>query len=311
MTELPPLLVIAGPTASGKSSLALAAAEVLDGELISADAFAVYRGMDIGTDKPDLSARKRAPHHLIDILEPDELYSAGEFARRAGTLINEIRARNRVPIIVGGTHFYIKALIEGLCPTPDRDRAIREKLETAWTEDPSKVFEELLRVDPAGARRIGAKDRQRILRALEVFESSGRPLSEHWKLQSEPPRYRPLYLAPHREREELYARINERVDAMFARGFVAEVEALLESGIDPGSHALKAIGYRELVEMRKQDREITETIEAIKTSSRHFAKRQLTWLRNHQGGHLHWVRPLERGGLEDVLDLWSRHAESL
>jgi len=311
MTDLMPLMVIAGPTASGKSSLALAVAEVLDGELISADAFAVYRGMDIGTDKPSREARVRCPHHLIDILDLDEPYSAGDFARRAEDLIEEIQARGRLPIVVGGTHFYIKALIEGLCPTPERNDTIRKKLETAWSEDPAGLFERLVKIDPEAAHRIGPGDRQRILRSLEVFESSGRPLSEYWQAQDHRPRYNPLYLAPHREREELYARINMRVDAMFTRGFVAEVQALLVKRIDPKTHALKAIGYRELVEMIQRGGEISKVIETIKRSSRHFAKRQLTWLRRQQGKGLRWVRPLEFGGLEEVVQLWKSHEDSL
>lgn len=312
MTDLTPLLVIAGPTASGKSSLALAVAEVLDGELISADAFAVYRGMDIGTDKPSREAREKRPHYLIDILNPDELYSAGDFARRAEQLIEEIQARGRLPIVVGGTHFYIKALIEGLCPTPERNDTIRKELEQAWLEDPTGLFERLLTVDPVSAQRTGPGDRQRILRALEVFQSSGYPLSDYWKNQDHQPRYNLLYLAVHRERDELYARINTRVDAMFTRGFVAEVQALLKGGIDPKAHALKAIGYREIVETLSQGNGISdEIIGTIKRSSRHFAKRQLTWLRRQQGKGLRWVRPLEFGGLEEVVQLWKSHEDSL
>jgi len=303
MKDLDPLLIVAGPTASGKSSLGLALAETLGGEIISADAFAVYRGMDIGTDKPDPAARRRRPHHLIDILDPDQLYSAGDFARRASELIEEIRKGSGVPIVVGGTHFYIQALVEGLCPTPPRDPEIRRRLEEEWEKEPGRLRERLHTVDPESAERIPATDRQRILRALEVYEITGRSLSDHWRKQDRRPRYRPLYLSPFRERKELYDRINLRVDSMFARGFQEEVEGLLEDGFAPESHAFKAIGYREIVEMIRSGGRISEVIEAVKKSSRRLAKRQMTWLRHHQGGALYWVSPDEKG-IEESLRLW-------
>lgn len=308
MNSLLPLLVILGPTASGKSRLGLEVAKALDGEIISADAFAVYRGMDIGTDKPGLQARRQVPHHLIDILRPDQHYSAGDFAGRSSKLIEEIRQRGRTPIIVGGTHFYIQALVGGLFPSPPRDVALRQQLERAWEEKPAELFRRLEEVDPLSAARIGPGDRQRILRALEVFSISGKALSDHWKAEQKNTRYRPLYTAPLREREELYARIEERVDAMFSSGFLQEVEGLLESGIDPQSHAFKAIGYREIVEMIMGKGKLPEVISVVKRSSRRFAKRQLTWLRRHQGGALQWVAPRERGGLEEILQLWKTHA---
>jgi len=311
MENSPPLLVILGPTASGKSSLGLEVARELHGEIISADAFAVYRGMDIGTDKAPLKARKEIPHHLIDILEPEEVYSAGQFAERAFRIIEDCRGRNVIPIVVGGTHFYIKALIHGLFPSPEKNPDLRRRLEESWRDDPDALWRELLGADPVAAHRIGSRDRQRILRALELFRSTGKTLDELWKPHRMDPRFRPLYIAPLRPRAELYARIERRVDSMFVKGFVEEVHAILERGTDPKTHALKAIGYRELVEViLRGEKNFDETIEKIKRSSRRFAKRQLTWLRHHQGGGIHWVAPREENGTTEVLDLWRTHLET-
>ena len=309
MGRLKDLLVIVGPTASGKSRLGLGLAGALGGEIISADAFAVYRGMDIGTDKPGREDRRKIRHHLIDILNPDQLYSAGDFARRASVLIQEIQASGRTPIIVGGTHFYIEALVKGLCPTPPREDEIRKKLEDAWKENPEALRRQLRTVDPESAARIPAADRQRILRALEVHEITGESLSEHWRKQDRQPAYHPLYLSPLRAREELYDRINTRVDAMFAGGFVAEVQALLGAGFSPDSHAFKAIGYREIVQMIESGSKLREVIEAVKRSSRRLAKRQITWLRHHQESDLHHLSTDQRG-IEEGLRLWKTFRDS-
>ncbi len=305
----PPLLVVAGPTASGKSALGLEVAERLGGEIVSADAFAVYRGLDIGTDKPGPEARRRIPHHLVDVCDPRERFSAGRFARAAREAIRDIVERGRVPVVVGGTHFYIRALILGLFPQPPTDPEVRLRLERAWEADPAGLFERLASVDPELARRVGPGDRQRILRGLEVFEVSGSPLTEHWKRHRREPLYRALIAVPERERGELYARIEARVGIMFSSGLVAEVRRLLASGVPPNVHAFKAIGYREVLAYLRGDMDLDTAVEATKRSSRHLAKRQLSWLRHADEGHVVWVPPPEHGGAEAIVDRWSHEFE--
>ena len=305
----PTLLVVVGPTGSGKSRLALEAAERLGGEIVSADAFAVYRGMDIGTDKPDAASRARVPHHLIDVADPRERFSAGEFLRAADEAIAGITARGRVPVVVGGTHFYVRALLLGLFPSPPVDPAVRARLEREWEENPRHLVAKLREVDPEAAGRIPPADRQRILRALEVHESTGIPLTEHWRRQRRKPRYPAVLVAPERDRAELYARIEARVERMFRSGLVEEVRSLLASGVPAGSHAMKAIGYREVVEYLSGRTELEEAIRRTAIATRHLAKRQITWLRHMEEGPVQPVPPAEDGGANHLEALWRRARE--
>jgi tRNA dimethylallyltransferase len=299
-----PLLVIVGPTASGKSRMGVEAAERLGGEVVSADAFAVYRGLDIGTDKPDAATRARVRHHLVDIADPATRFSAGDFITSADAAIADIRGRGLIPTVVGGTHFYVRALLVGLFPSPPHDPTLRLRLEQEWQHDPGAARDRLRRVDPAAADRIAAGDRQRILRALEVHDLTGRPLSELWLEHRRHPRYQPLLVAPLRSRADLYARINARVDVMFASGLVAEVERLLAAGVSHDAHALKAIGYRQVVSLLEGDCDIATAMEDTRTASRQLAKRQLSWLRTQEEGRLHWLQPVEEGGVEQLLTFW-------
>ncbi len=301
------ILIIMGPTGSGKSGLAVEVAERLDGEIVSADAFAVYRGMDIGTDKPSVKVQRGIPHHLLDILEPTEPFSAGDFVSTADKAITGILERKRVPVVVGGTNFYIRSLLFGLFPSPPHDPDLRARLECDWDLDSQGVFEKLVNLDPEAAALIGPADRQRILRALEVGEVSGEPISAHWRRHQKASRYNALLTAPHRLRPDLYAKIDRRVDTMFAGGLVEEVRRILDSGVPSDSHSLKAIGYREIVNMLSGRIDREEAVERTKRSSRKLAKRQLTWLRGE--GHLHWVPPLENGGADTVCRLWSEFIE--
>ncbi len=309
MTGPPPLLIIAGPTGSGKSRLALEVAEALNGEIISADAFAVYRGLDIGTDKPPHEWRRRVPHHLIDVADPVERFSAGRFANEALKAIEAIQSRGRLPIVAGGTHFYIRALVLGLFPEPPRDPSVRSRLEEDWARDPTALFNRLHTIDPASAAKIGPGDRQRILRALEVFETGGKPLSWYWQAHQRRPRFRALLAAPDRERQDLYVRINRRVETMFSSGFEAEVEGLISDGVPRTAHAFKAIGYREIVAFLDGRWDLAEAEQRTKTASRHLAKRQLTWLRHSVEGRVVWVPPPERGGSKKIAALWRHHLE--
>ena len=304
---LTPLLVILGPTASGKSRLGLETAERLDGEIVSADAFAVYRGLDIGTDKPTPEQRQRVRHHLVDIADPRTRFSGGEFAQVAASAISEIAHRGRVPIVVGGTHFYIRALLEGLFPSPPRDPGVGARLAAQWSKDAASVYRRLEDIDPEAAQRIGPRDRQRVLRALEVFELTGEPLSIHWDRHRPPPRYAALLVAADRPRADLYARIDARAERIFASGLVKEVRQILASGVPADAHAFKAIGYRQVVEMLQERCDLQTAVSNTKRSSRRFAKRQLTWLRGLREGTLHWVPPAEDGGVPAVTDLWFQH----
>jgi tRNA dimethylallyltransferase len=306
-SELQPLLVIVGPTASGKTRLAIEASEALSGEIVSADAFAVYRGLDIGTDKPDTEARRRARHHLIDVAAPTERFSAGDFARDAGIAIADIRSRGLTPILAGGSHFYVRALLLGLFPSPPRDARIRKRLVAAWRKDPATLVRRLQEVDPDAAARIDSRDRQRIVRALEVYELTAVPISKHWERTRQSPRYHPVIVAPERPREELYARIHARVDHMFRSGLEEEVNQLLVSGVPRDAHAFKAIGYRQVLEMLQGSWDRPTTIARTKQASRRLAKRQLTWLRSLREGSLQWVQPADRGGTESILAVWHQH----
>ncbi len=304
--SLTPLLVISGPTASGKSRLGLEVAERLHGEIVSADAFAVYRGLDIGTDKPTVEDRRRVRHHVIDVADPRQRFSAGEFVAAASAAIADIVARGRTALIVGGTHFYVRALLDGLFPAPAKDPIVRQRLSEEWQRDQDAVFARLCDVDPEAAERIGRRDRQRLLRALEVFETSGEPLTSHWRRQRQDPRFRHLMVAPRRPRAELYARIDARADRLFAFGLVEEVRRILASGVPVDAHALKAIGYRQVVEMLEGRCDLETAIDDTKRASRNFAKRQLTWLRGLLDEGLHWVPPAEEGGVSAITDLWDQ-----
>lgn len=303
----PPLLVVLGPTASGKSRLGVEVAERLGGEIVSADAFAVYRGLDIGTDKPDSATRARVRHHLVDVADPRQRFSAGDFAAAGDDAIADIRGRGRVPLLVGGTHFYLRALLLGLFPSPPHDAALRRRLEQAWADDPDDVRRRLGEADPEAAARIAPGDRQRILRALEVYEASGLPLTAHWRRQARSLRYRPLLAAPLRPRPDLYARIDARVDTMFASGLVEEVERILAAGVPPDAHSLKAIGYRQVVALLEGRCDRATAAADTRTASRRLAKRQLIWLRQLEEGQVRWLPPPEEGGTESLLALWEEH----
>ena len=278
------LLVVVGPTASGKTELAAALAERLGGEVVSADAFAVYRGLDIGTAKPDRATRSRVPHHLIDVADPRERYSAGMFVRDADTTIAEIRHRGRLPVVAGGTHFYVRALLYGLFPEPPKDPRLRQLLEADWAADPLAVRARLAALDPDSVLRIASADRQRTLRALEVCILSGRPMTALWREHPVgAPRHGFLMLGLRPRREELHARIGQRVEAMFAAGLLREVAGLLADGLSPQAHALKAIGYRESCQVLAGVLTEETAVERAKAATRQLAKRQMTWLRGERG----------------------------
>ena len=275
------VLVIVGPTAVGKSSVALDLAGPLAGEIVNADALQVYRGFDIGTAKPSAEDRRRAPHHLLDILDPRETFSAGEFARRARRAIGEIRGRGRLPILVGGSGLYLRALIDGISPIPPIDPAVRETLRARLAaEGSSELRAELRRLDPATADRLAPADSQRLLRALEVALGTSRPLSE-WVARAPVGGggIAAVWVGLTLSRGLLYDRIAVRVGQMLAHGWVDEVRRLLASGLDPSAPAFQAIGYRELVGHLAGEATLEEATERIVRATRRYAKRQMTWFR--------------------------------
>ncbi len=290
------LVVIVGPTASGKTALGAAFARSVGGEVVSADAFAVYRGLDIGTAKPDAALRAAVPHHLIDIADPGERYSAGMFVRDADAAIAAIRERGRVPVVVGGTHFYVRALLFGLFPEPPKDAALRQALEAEWARDQAATRARLQALDPVAAARIAANDRQRTLRALEVCLVAKRGMSQLWSEYARGnPRYSYEMLGLSPARQELHVRIAKRVEWMFAAGLIVEVQGLLAGGLSPEAHAMKAIGYRESCRVLAGELTVEQAKEAAAAATRRLAKRQMTWLRGEAA--VRWLT----GGDRDLL----------
>ena len=276
-----PVVVILGPTATGKTALGVELAERLGGEILNADALQAYRHLSIGTAKPSPEELRRVRHHLLDVLEPDQRFSAGEFARRAREVITELRSRGQVPFVVGGSGLYLRALLEGISPIPPGDPEVRAELEDRLAaEGLPALYAQLQVADPATAARLGAGDTQRILRALEVARVTGRPLSA-W-IADQPfgeQRLPALRIGLTLPRNVLYHRISERVERMLAAGWVQEVAKLLAAGWPPEAPAFQAIGYRQLVRHVRGELTLNQATEDIVRETRRFAKRQMTWFR--------------------------------
>jgi tRNA dimethylallyltransferase len=277
MTRATPLL-LAGPTALGKSAVALALAERIGAEIVSVDSMQVYRGMDIGTAKPTAAERHRVPHHLIDVVEVTEAFDAARFARLAHQIVQEIHTRGRVPLLCGGTGLYFRAFLEGLGIAPAANATIRAELKTIPLPD---LLQELAEKDTATYERIDRQNPRRVLRAVEVLRLTGLPHSQqksHWNATA--PTHPPtLFIGLRRGHEDLRARIDARVDEMFARGLVSETEQLLARGLAQNRTALQAIGYRQVAEFLRGQGTLAETIALVKQRTRQFAKRQMTWFR--------------------------------
>ena len=295
----PQPIFLAGPTAVGKSAVALALAEKVGGEIISVDSMQVYRGLDIGTAKPTTTERARVPHHLIDVAELTEAFDAAKFVSLARQAVAEIQARGRVPIFCGGTGLYFKAYLDGLGEAPPSDEKLRVELEaTPLTE----LLRELEQRDPATFAKIDRSNLRRIVRAVEVIRLTGKPFSEQraeWNPSSilHPPSSAFFCLA--RQSPDLHARINVRVDEMFARGLVEEVQQLLARGLAQNRTALQAIGYRQVVEHLRGERSLGATVELVKIKTRQYAKRQMTWFRKHANAR--WIELQPNASLVDLL----------
>lgn len=281
-----PLVIIAGPTGVGKSKMGIELAKLIDGEIISADSIQVYRGFDIGSAKASITEMEGVPHHLIDVLNPDEDFGVNIFVDMAKNAIDDILKRGHIPIIVGGTAFYIQALLLDVDFTEEDDnKSIRNDLiaESNTPDGNQMLYERLVELDPDYASIVHPNNSKRVIRALEYIASTGRRFSEYNNEQSKRPiNYNYLYFALTDNRQKLYERIDRRVDSMVDAGLVDEVRGLLDSGVNSDWNCMQGIGYRELVIYFKNECTLDEAIEKIKQNSRHYCKRQLTWLRREK-----------------------------
>ena len=276
----PLLVVVLGPTASGKTALALAIARRFEAEIVNCDSVAMVRDFEIGTAKPSAGERAEVPHHLIDVVDPTAMVTAGEFARMARQALHEIAARHRMPLVTGGTGLYLRALLEGLFAGPQRSDELRNQLRQRVTRTgPERMHRILRRLDPAAAGRIHANDVPKVIRALEVRLASRRPMTELWQEGSEPLRgFRILRLGLNPEREKLYQRINERAARMFEQGLIAETETLRKKYGDT-VWALTALGYKQAMQVLRGELNEGQALEAAQQAHRNYAKRQMTWFR--------------------------------
>ncbi|MYC15950.1 MAG: tRNA (adenosine(37)-N6)-dimethylallyltransferase MiaA [Gemmatimonadetes bacterium] len=299
MASFPDILVIAGPTASGKTSVGIELAQRIDGEIISADARQIYRFMDIGTAKPTTEERAATRHHLIDFINPDEDYSAGQFAEDASAVIGDILRRGKMPIVVGGAGLYIRALFDGFSPMPKIPIEVRARLKEEGRDCLPALYKRLCEVDPEWAAKIQATDTQRILRGLEVYEASGKPLSEYQKVSPIPPiRHKASYLGLYWEREVLYDRINARACLMFENGLIKEAKSLRDRGYYSDLNALNAFGYREIFQYLDGETTLDRALADLQQGTRRYAKRQMTFFRRDK--RFRWVDGSD-GDVADVI----------
>ncbi|HIU44258.1 MAG TPA: tRNA (adenosine(37)-N6)-dimethylallyltransferase MiaA [Candidatus Ventrousia excrementavium] len=284
------IVVIAGPTASGKTELSLALAERLNGEIVSADSMQIYRGMDIGTAKPTIGERRGIPHHMLDVAEPGDDWSVSRYEQQASNCVDDILRRGRLPILCGGTGLYINAVISGAgFQASGADSGVRAALEKQWDAQGADAMCARLRaVDPESAARLHPNDRRRIIRALEVYELTGETISEHNRRTRErPPRYDAVMLGLKTDpRDVLYQRIDRRVGKMVEQGLIEEVRSLWQRGVLKGT-AAQAIGYKELIDYFESRKTLDEALRAIQQKSRNYAKRQLTWFQADD--RIHWI----------------------
>lgn len=302
------LILIGGPTCSGKSDLALDVARKFGGEIINADSMQIYKYFDIGTAKPKRELLELVPHHLIDIIEPDQPFDAKSFVEAADIAIHEILGRGRIPIVVGGTGLYLRALLYGLFEAK-KDENLRARLVEEYKKDPLKLYARLSEIDASYARRISQADRLRIVRAIEIYLMTGKTMSE---LEREHgfrnPRYEAFFIGLIRERKELYSRINKRVEKMLSCGWVDEVKRILMMGYDEGIKPLKSIGYNEIIQYLKGKLNYDEMVSIIKRKTRAYAKRQITWFKKEKG--IRWYRyPEEKERIFMDIEEYLRHGK--
>jgi tRNA dimethylallyltransferase len=307
----PLLVVLLGPTASGKTALSLALAEQFGGEIVSCDSVAVYRGMEIGTAKPSLAERARVAHHLIDVYSLDEHSTAGDYARRARAAIADIAARGKLPIVTGGTGLYLRALLDGLFAGPQRSQELRTRLERSHARHGAGWLHRVLaRLDPQSATRIHANDTPKLIRAIEISLAARQPMSEAWKEGREPLRgFRILRIGLDPPRKELYKRINERAARMFDEGLIEETQQLIARyGESP--RAFDSLGYRQARAVLRSEISREEAIAAAQQGHRNYAKRQMTWFRREP--EVCWLKGFgdEATVVTQACDLVAKHLQS-
>jgi tRNA dimethylallyltransferase len=282
------VLAIVGPTASGKTALSILLAEKLKGEIISADSRQIYRCLDIGTAKPAPDELKRTTHHFINILNPDQFYNAGEYGIQARTKIEELLKQNNQPILVGGSGLYVRAVIDGFFEGPGKNTEVREQLENeAYTLGAEIMFERLKTIDPISAAKMDATKVRRVIRALEVYYTTGKPISDLHSIQESKIPFETVQFGLEWERKDLYHRIDRRVDEMIENGLIEEVRGLIAQGYSRGANALNTVGYKEIFDFLDGKTTKEEMIRLIKQNTRHFAKRQLTWFRADK--RIRWI----------------------
>lgn len=284
------ILCVVGPTASGKTKLSIELAKRYDGEVLSCDSMQIYRGMTIGTAKPTAEEMDGVPHHMIDVADPGEAFSVSRYVEMADPILQDILARGKTCVIVGGTGLYVDSLIAGRSFAPFPETGKRQELERLAAEQGiDAVLDILRRHDPDSAARLHPSDRRRIIRAAEVWLETGKTITQHNReTQAVPPKYSPLWLGlDFTDRAELYARIDRRVDLMMADGLIEEIQSLLHNGTPPTATALQAIGYKETMAALRGEMTMAEAVDKIKQESRRYAKRQLTWFRRNKD--IHWI----------------------
>ncbi|MEN6601924.1 MAG: tRNA (adenosine(37)-N6)-dimethylallyltransferase MiaA [Bryobacteraceae bacterium] len=283
-----PLVAVVGPTGTGKSELALRIADEFHGEVVNCDSLQLYRYFDIGTAKLPLEERRGIPHHLLDILDPDETFSAGEFARRARATLREIASRGELPVVVGGTGFYLRALLEGLFAGPERDEALRERLIERERRRPGSLHKLLGRFDPGSLQRIHERDVQKTIRALEVCLAARRPMSQMFAGGREPLEgFRVLKLGLDPPRQDLYRRLDDRCKYMFEHGLLEEVQSILARGFAASGKPFESVGYKQALQLLRGELTLNEAIESAQRNTRRYAKRQWTWFRKER--ELQWL----------------------
>ena len=296
------IICIAGPTASGKTALAVELAKELNGEVVSCDSMQVYKRMDIGTAKPTAEEMQGIPHHMLDVAQAWEDFSVSRYCNQAAPIVDDIIARGRTAIIAGGTGLYMDSLIRGNDFAPFPSTGVREALEKrAEAEGTQSLLEELAQIDPESAGRLHPSDRKRIIRALEVYRETGITITEHNRRTREvPPKYRPIWLGlDFSDRAALYRRIDRRVEGMLEAGLLEEIRSLLESGIPETCTAMQAIGYKEFLPVLRGERALCDAAAEVCQSSRRYAKRQLTWFRRNRD--MHWITREEGQAPDEII----------
>lgn len=286
--KLPSVLFIVGPTGVGKTKIGALVCAKINGEIISADSRQMFRGMNIGTDKPPAEILKNIKHHFIDCLDPDDYYNAGQFGKDGRIVIAGIISRNKVPIVVGGSGLYIKSLLEGFFDEKVKNLGIKKELRSRCDEEGSeRLYNELMKIDPDFAGSISINDAQRIIRGLEVYYATGKPLTYHWKQSKTSLNFQPVLIGLRKERKELYDVINRRVDKMIEKGLVDEVKQLKAKGYSPEINSFNTFGYKETFTYLKGTIDHEEMVNQIKKSTRNFAKRQIAWFGKMRG--IRWI----------------------